>query len=278
MPNDIQITPFTPEHIADAVRLSQQVNWPHRKEDWALMLQVSQGVVAMYDGQVIGTALTTLYGEDHAASNMIIVDEAYQGRGLGRRLMGKVLEIADHRENRLIATEIGLPLYSKLGFQITGRISQHQGVLNRTPKSDGRCVWDDAPDVERLCELDRQACGMDRSQLMRALVDVGKVTIVRGERAINGFAILRDFGRGKVVGPVMCEDPETAKSLMSFAMGSHTDTFMRVDLPEESRLFEWVRDLGLEHVGEHVRMALNPKPASCDPSVRAFALVSQALG
>jgi len=89
------------------------------------MLSVSEGVVALCDGQVIGTALTTLYGKDHAASNMIIVDDVYRGRGLGHRLMNEVLTIAAGRENRLTATEVGLPLYSKLGFQITGRISQH---------------------------------------------------------------------------------------------------------------------------------------------------------
>jgi ribosomal protein S18 acetylase RimI-like enzyme len=168
MSADFQIKPFTNQHLGDAVRLSQQNNWPHRKDDWALMLSVSQGVVAMCAGHVTGTALTTLYGEDHATSNMIIVDGAYQGMGLGRRLMGEILTMADGRENRLIATEIGLPLYSKLGFEVTGRISQHQGMLRNTPKDDGRCARDDAPDLERLCELDRQACGMDRYRLMRA--------------------------------------------------------------------------------------------------------------
>lgn len=275
---DLDIAPFTSEHLGDAVRLSQQVNWPHRIEDWALMLSVSQGGVAICDGQVIGTALTTLYGEDHATSNMIIVESAYQGRGLGRRLMDQVLAIAVGRENRLVATEIGLPLYSKLGFKVTGRISQHQGVLRNTPNDDGRCAWDDAPDLERLCELDRQACGMDRHRLMRALMDVGQVAVVRDGGAVSGFAVLRDFGRGKVVGPVVCADTETAKLLISFSMSSATDTFIRVDLPEESGLYEWVSDLGLEHVGEHVRMTLNPHEPEKQNTFKTFALVSQAMG
>lgn len=278
MSNDFQIASFTSEHLGDAVQLSQQVNWPHRIEDWALMLSVSQGVVAMYDGQVIGTALTTLYGEDHATSNMIIVSDAYQGRGLGCRLMDEILTIANGRENRLIATEIGLPLYSKLGFQVTGRISQHQGVLQNTPKDDGRCAWDDAPDIERLCELDWHACGMDRHDLMRALMDVGRVAVVRDGGSISGFAILRDFGRGTVVGPVVCADIETAKSLISFALKSDLGFFVRVDLSEDAGLYEWVSELGLEHVGEHVRMTLNPREPEKQNAVRIFALVSQALG
>jgi GNAT superfamily N-acetyltransferase len=275
---DSQIIPFTSEHLEDAVRLSHQVNWPHRIEDWALMLSVSEGVVALCDGQVIGTALTTLYGKDHAASNMIIVDDVYRGRGLGHRLMNEVLTIAAGRENRLTATEIGLPLYSKLGFQITGRISQHQGALRNLVKDDEKCAWDDAPDIERLCELDRFACGMDRHLLMRALMGVGRIAVVRDGGLTCGFAILRNFGRGKVVGPVVCADIETAKSLISFAMCSYTDTFMRIDLPEEAGLYEWLSELGLEHVGEHVRMTLNPHEPVEQNNVKTFALVSQALG
>jgi hypothetical protein len=107
---------------------------------------------------------------------------------------------------------------------------------------------------------------------------VGQVAVVREGGSISGFAILRDFGRGKVVGPVVCADTETAKSLISFSMGSETDTFIRIDLPEESGLYEWLSDLGLEHVGEHVRMTLNPREPEKQNAVKTFALASQALG
>lgn len=278
MTTNIEIIEFKPDHLDGAVQLSQQVNWPHRKDDWALMLDVSQGVVAMHDGQLIGTALTTLYGDAHATSNMIIVDDAFQGRGLGRRLMDAVLAISARRDNRLIATEIGLPLYTKLGFEVVGRISQHQGIFGKLPSVDDRCTWDDQPDTDILCALDMTACGMDRHLLIKALIDAGKVAVVRDKGAISGFAILRDFGRGKVVGPIVCADTDIAKSLLSFTLASQPDSFIRIDLPEDSGLYDWVSDLGLVHVGEHVRMTLNPRPTEYVHGAKTFALVSQALG
>lgn len=278
MISNIEIVPFASDYLDDAVRLSQQNKWPHRKEDWALMLSISEGVVAKNDGRVIGTALTTLYGDDHATSNMIIVDEAMQGRGLGRLLMNEVLSISKGRENRLVATEIGLPLYSKLGFKVTGSITQHQGILDNNPNVDDRSAWDDDPDIDTLCALDQNACEMDRSRLIQALVDVGRVAVVRDEGATSGFAILRDFGRGKVIGPVVCGDMDAAKSLLNFTLTGQSGEFMRLDIPDESGLYDWVCDLGLAHVGEHVRMTLNPHPTRYDGGVQTFALVSQALG
>jgi len=242
------------------------------------MLGVSEGVVAIIDGHVVGTALTTLYGSDAATSNMIIVEDKMQGRGLGRRLMDEILSKAKGRENRLIATDIGLPLYSKLGFEVTGRVKQHQGILGTISATDDRCEWDDVPDADTLYALDRAACGMDRHRLIQSLIDVGKVAVAHDRGTISGFAILRDFGRGQVVGPVICDHLDTAKSLLQFVFVSRPGTFMRVDIPEESGLYDWLSDMGLAHVGKHVHMTLNPRVIKQDTPVHTYALVSQALG
>jgi hypothetical protein len=37
---------FGPEHLDEACALSHQCSWPHRREDWALALRLSRGVVA----------------------------------------------------------------------------------------------------------------------------------------------------------------------------------------------------------------------------------------
>lgn len=89
---EIIIAPFAAEHIAGALRLSQEADWPHRAQDWQMVLSVSEGVVALADGEVVGTALCTCFG-DVASVNMIIVDARMRGRGLGRRLMERVLEL-----------------------------------------------------------------------------------------------------------------------------------------------------------------------------------------
>ncbi|EKJ95865.1 acetyltransferase [Bradyrhizobium lupini HPC(L)] len=124
----IDIQSFQPDHLDAAVELSRQAGWPHRKEDWALVLSISNGFVALENGRVVGTAMATLLGDGCATVNMVIVDEAMRGRGLGRRLMDAAIGATEKRECRLVATADGLPLYEKMGFVASGEVLQHQGV------------------------------------------------------------------------------------------------------------------------------------------------------
>ena len=118
---------MTPEHLDGAVELSRQAKWPHRREDWELVQSVSQGIVALEDERVVATIMMTPYGDDAATINMVIVDAAMRGRGLGRKLMEEALAKAGERTCYLVATQEGLPLYERLGFVATGEIVQHQG-------------------------------------------------------------------------------------------------------------------------------------------------------
>lgn len=123
----IEIAPFSPDHLEAAVALSRQAGWPHRPEDWQMALALSEGMVAIEDDRVVGTVLVTPYKDDCATINMVIVDETMRGRGLGRSLMDAALRIAGDRPLRLVATTAGLPLYQKLGFHECGTVLQHQG-------------------------------------------------------------------------------------------------------------------------------------------------------
>lgn len=243
-----------------------------------MMLDLSRGVVALHGDDVVGTAMATLFGEDTATINTIIVEKSLQGRGLGRRLLEEVMAIAAGRELRLVATESGLPLYKKFGFRITSGIHQHQGIVVNLPAVGSRGEWEENPEMDVLRTIDLQACGMDRSRLLEMLIDVGKVAVVRDHGRIRGFAILRDFGRGKVAGPVVCDDLGTAKTLLAFVFASQPETFMRVDCPDDSGLSDWLSDLGLIQVDAYVCMKLNPKRDVEDSGVRTFAMASQALG
>jgi len=90
---------FGPEHLDEACGLSHQGGWSHRREDWALALRLSRGVVAFEDDLVVGAALATPFGTV-AAATMIIVDGAMRGRGLGRRLMDEAMAWVDPVEWR----------------------------------------------------------------------------------------------------------------------------------------------------------------------------------
>ncbi|MBA85509.1 GNAT family N-acetyltransferase [Thalassobius sp. S69A] len=263
-----QLAPFTPEYLPQAVRLSQQVSWPHRPQDWAMALAHSKGVVALENGRVVGTALVSLFGPV-ATLNMILVEAAMRGRGLGRQLMNAVIPGAADRELRLVATAQGLPLYQKMGFERAGHIQQFQGIVKgaepEIPVSAG------AGDLADLLRMDAAASGMARGDLLRAIASQG--TVLRTE---EGFAMIRRFGRGQVVGPIVAPDLPTARALLSGAAQQADGGFLRLDTGCPA-LGDLALLLGMDLAGGGTAMVRQARPRP-QAKGRVFALVSQAFG
>ncbi|WP_434623336.1 GNAT family N-acetyltransferase [Azospirillum sp. B2RO_4] len=275
---------FQPKHLEDALVLSRQAQWPHRLEDWSLTLSLSRGLVAVdaETSQVVGTVLLTPYGEDAATINMVIVDEGWRGLGLGRRLMDEAMALAGDRPLRLVATTDGLPLYEKLGFHEIGTVLQHQGEAS--PMSVV-AMEDVAPantdDRAAIAALDRQAFGADRNLLLKRFAEIGSFTLLRRHGVPVGFAALRDFGRGQVIGPVVAPDADGAKALICPIIAANAGKFLRVDTTADTGLGPWLTDCGLRHVGGGIAMrraAPTPSAPASPAAVSTFALASQALG
>ena len=127
--DDVVLVPFAKEHLKGALRLSQEISWPYRLEDWAIALELGHGFVLLDGaGSVIATAAWWAYGEDHASAGMIIVAKAAQGRGHGARLMDALQAAAHPRTFTLNSTAEGLALYEKRGFLRIDAIQQRAGV------------------------------------------------------------------------------------------------------------------------------------------------------
>lgn len=266
----ISLAPFTETHLPGALRLSQEAGWPHRIEDWALNLSVSDGVVALVGDEVVGTALSTNFG-DVAALNLIIVDARMRGRGLGARLMEQIIARAGARELRLVATAEGMPLYTRLGFVEAGRIVQHQGLAR--PARPGLSVQDGhAEECRTLVAMDKDASGMTRGALIEKIIETGQILRTEG-----GFALLRDFGRGRVLGPVVARHAAGARALIAEAATRSAGMFLRIDLPEEVGLSGFVEDLGLANVGGGTAMVCAAR-AKTQKEFTTYGLISQALG
>jgi GNAT superfamily N-acetyltransferase len=275
----ISLSTFRSEHLEGALRLSRQAGWPHRLEDWQMALDLSAGFVAMEANAstVLGTVLMTPYKRDVATINMVIVDEAARGRGLGRQLMKAVIALAGSRALKLVATGEGMPLYQKLGFCRTGTIVQHQGlVLHVAPPAKVRPAV--SRDIFGILELDRSAYGADRRNLLRALAKVGQLAVLCNGQRLTGFAALRGFGRGEVIGPVVAANADDGKALLAYFMAGREGRFVRVDAAEASQLGTWLTDKGLVRVDEGIVMQRPVVPRSTCAPFTTFALASQALG
>jgi predicted GNAT family N-acyltransferase len=270
---------FGPEHLEAATRLSQQAGWPHRCEDWQVALTVSKGRVAVAaDGRVIGTVLMTPYGGDAGTINMVIVDEAERGQGLGRRLMLEALALAGDRRLQLVATADGLPLYEKLGFRRTGEIVQHQGQLTQPVARTERVRAAVPDDLGAVIARDAAAFGAERRDLVAHLAGIGEVAVLEREGRIAGFATLRRFGRGLVIGPVVASALDDAQALIAHFLAGREGDFIRLDTATDTGLAPWLTSLGLAHVGGGIVMRRPVAAAAIRPTAISFALASQAFG
>lgn len=278
----IDLVAFDERHLDGAVLLSREAGWPHRREDWAMVLALSHGFVALQGDAVVGTAMLTPFGDDCASVNMVIVAASMRGRGLGRKLMDAALQACGERECRLTATADGLPLYEKLSFSATHEIRQHQGIATPLPADAEHDAfeldWAGPESFPAVAALDLQAQGMDRRPLLRLLTEAGRMVILREAGRAVGYAALRPFGRGDVIGPVVANTPEQAQSLLSFLIASRPGAFLRVDTAESQQLSPWLSARGLVGVGGGIAMRRNvigPRPLG---PAKPFALASQALG
>ena len=182
---------FASSDIVAAHALSLAVGWPHRAEDWQFMFDAGSGFVAEDNGEVIGTTLYWKCGADRATLGLVIVSPLEQGRGIGRRLMELALEALGKRVTFLHATPAGQPLYERLGFQACGTVDQHQGTVGSvrtvTPPDGERLRALTGDDVPRIIELASRASGLDRSQILPALLDVAQGVVLERSGELVGF-------------------------------------------------------------------------------------------
>jgi AraC-like DNA-binding protein/predicted N-acetyltransferase YhbS len=261
-----------------AHRLSVAALWPHRLEDWRMFRDLGRGIVACDgSGAIVGTALSWRFGDKAATLGMVLVALALQGRGMGHMLMDNVLEDLEGRALMLNATEAGQRLYKALGFSTVGTFRQHQGTYQPTEwkarKTRARKLL--PADRDAVAALDTAAFGAPRTKLLDRLLAEGDAVVIEGANGVAGFAIRRDFGRGRVIGPVIAADEAAAIDLIA-ALAE--PGFLRIDIPSDApRLSAWLGERGLMPVGiatMMVRGAWVPAP----PHARRFGLVSQAFG
>jgi predicted GNAT family N-acyltransferase len=262
--------------------LSLDQHWPHRPRDWSTALAMGEGIVVIVDGQLVGTAMRWLWGDTHATIGLVIVSELMRGRRIGSTLMNLILEGLEDRTVCLHATEEGRGLYERLGFVRTGEIRQHQGVASNAPLIALDEGWRlrplDNSDEPALFELDKRARGWERPQLLRTWLDTcERAMVLDHDGTLDGYAFLRRFGRGVVVGPVVASNDIGARALIGHLIGAAGGRFVRIDLDYDSGLATWMEELQLQRAGTVTAMTRGPRSRDAG-GARLFALATQALG
>ena len=255
------------------------LEWPYRLEDWEFAFGLGRGLAVEIDRQLAGTALWWPYGERYASAGMIIVSGRYQRMGIGRALMDALLTDSVGRTIILNSTDEGLDLYKRLGFLAHGHVNQHQAILTRPPSAEPAVsVRGFIPaDRSAIYDLDQAGSGMDRRELIDALVAIGEFKVIDRGGRVSGYGCVRTWGRGVVIGPVVASDVADARALIAALAAAHVGQFVRIDVPDAVGLSPWLVSIGLPRVGQVIAMALGTH-AALGASARLFALSNQSLG
>ena len=115
--------------LSDYIALVNTVGWPHKPNDIAALLKLGHPwrAIEQNTGKSVGVAIWWPMGEHFGRIGLLIVCPNFQGRGLGRIIMEKVIADAGERTLMLLATDQGKPLYDSLGFKSVGLTQRHQG-------------------------------------------------------------------------------------------------------------------------------------------------------
>jgi predicted N-acetyltransferase YhbS len=271
---------MTRDDINAAIELSREQAWPYRPEDWELFLEMGEGLVATLDDRVVGTILAWRFGKNYATIGAVIVTNRIQRLGIGRQLMQAMLSRLEGYNVVLNATAEGLPLYEKLGFVAYGEVRQHQGPAPIMPLAaliPGERVRPLGGSDLEITALWSKASGMDRTAMFKPLSKGNKCVVLTRDHEPVGFALLRRFGRGSAIAPIVAPDLTGAKALITHWLSTRAGKFCRIDVVEGLGLSKWLEAEGLPCVGMVTTMVRGKAPPSGE-GPKVFAVAAQALG
>lgn len=242
---------LTPSDIPACMRLKDAAGWNQTETDWRNLLALApDGCFGIdCDGELRATTTAVCFGQELAWIGMVLTQHEYQRRGLARRLMEHALEYLRKRSVawiKLDATELGVPLYESLGFREEGKIERWirpKGAAPAHKTSAGRF----APDSD----LDREAFGADRSDLLRVLAGIESASI-----AGMGFAMGRPGSRAAYFGPCVARSPGAARDLVAWFLHRHAQEEIYWDILAANAT-AIAQELGFARGRELVRMALS---------------------
>ena len=220
----IRIRPMT---AADVVPLTDAIvadHWGERRSwfDFVVGHPACRPLVAEDgDGRQLGSAVATINGPVAWIGTIWVVPDRRR-EGIGERLTEVVLDVAGDAGCRtavLVATDVGRPLYEKLGFELQTSIvvveapgtgADASGVAAGGP-ADPRVRPFRPDDLGAMARLDRAATGEDRRHLLLAFATPASATVLDDPAGgIRGFVVRAPWGGGATIAP----EPVTALALL----------------------------------------------------------------
>ena len=208
--------PLGPQHLAGCLELSRAAHWNQNEADWRLMLDIGHGWGISVAGALVASTLVIPYGS-FAWISMVLVLPEERRKGHATHLLR--VAVADLLARGLTpvldATPAGREVYRQEGFRDTWTFKRFFLAKPLALASHGavRPLRDE--DWKDILRLDRRAFGASREKLLRNLHGrCPEAALVCGD----GFVLGREGRESRQVGPLVSEDAEAARALLSTAI------------------------------------------------------------
>jgi len=275
------IRPLQPDDIDALVRLSSQQGWPHRLQDWQMFGRLGEFRVLEYDHKVVGCGAALNQG-NYWSIALVIVDNQLQGQGLGKKIFQALLDVIAHHSGRpdtpvtLTATAAGSPMYRKFGFETCSYLQQWQGHWQAAIENEAAPLLE----TDKLRQSLMHVTVISQPAMLNELMQCQGLALKNQQGKSDALGLMREFGRGSVIGPVVAENLHQAEKII-LGLASHLPKehpFLRLDIPEECGLEPFLSEQGLEQVDRLEIMWRHKPPQTDTPYGRTFAIFSQATG
>lgn len=244
-------------HVPAGMRLKEAAGWNQTERDWSRLLEMQPegcfGVLC--DGDLAATTTAVCFGRKLAWIGMVLTDPAHRGRGFARRLMEHALEFLEQRGIewiKLDATDMGRPLYLKLGFEDEALVERW--VL---PVAQAYSPLQ-LPAFHLDAALDLEAFGADRTTLLHSLATEEGASLPGA-----GYAMGRPGSKAAYFGPCVCRSAEDARHLLEWLLSRHPGESVAWDLlPGNLEALRLAQQFGFERRRQLVRMVRRRSAAS----------------
>lgn len=260
--------------IAGAMRLNQAAGWNQTPLDWRNVMRLEpEGCFGIESGgELVATATAVCYGTELAWIGMVLTHPDHRGRGYARALMEHSIAFLRSRGIaciKLDATDMGKPLYEKLGFVDEAPIERWSAIapplLSPLPGQDREEAVDFA--------LDRAAFGADRKPLLEVLAQIESVATE------GGYAFGRPGATARYFGPCVAAGADAARRLAGSFLARHPGEKLYWDvLPGNPEAVKLAKAFDFAPVRRLTRMVIpGPRPLRHDDS-KIFAIAGFEYG
>jgi GNAT superfamily N-acetyltransferase len=271
--------------LQDVEALVAEAGWNQVAADWRMFLEFGIVYAVRTEGRVIATAATLPYGGRCAWISMVLVAGDHRRKGLATRLLRVCIDdvLAAGLVPVLDATPAGRTVYRPLGFEDAWSF---QRLAAQAPRADDAQIpagttIHHAKDKNwpGLKAYDAAAFGADRGALIARMGERLRgvdLFALRHDRCV-GMLLGRDGRVASHLGPLIAEDDETAKALLTHALRIVSGPVF-IDLADSKvAVRRWLEGCGFTPQRPFTRM-LYGRSQSFDDGRRTYAVIGPEFG